>query len=329
LERERARSDRSGDPCSLLSLGVKDWDEGRETLVHLARALRRRLRLTDEAGWLDHRHVGVVLPCTPPWGAWTLADDLCLSFPTNVLLPECHVLCYPSDILPTETGRREPGESHRARQGRHRPVEAMDALFIRHLPAWKRGLDIVGAAIGLALLMPLLLLVALAIKLTSRGPVLFAQMRSGLGGKPFAIYKFRSMVVDAERRKAALMALNEQDGPAFKIKSDPRVTWLGKVLRATSIDEVPQLWNVLKGDMSLVGPRPLPCHEAEACRGWQRRRLDVTPGVTCIWQVFGRSRVSFAEWVRMDVRYARSRSLWADVKLLALTLPALVLRRGV
>jgi lipopolysaccharide/colanic/teichoic acid biosynthesis glycosyltransferase len=169
---------------------------------------------------------------------------------------------------------------------------------------------------------------AATIKLTSKGPVLFAQKRAGLGGKPFKIYKFRTMVVDAEALKAKLKAQNEQDGPAFKIKDDPRVTKVGKFLRKTSIDELPQLWNVLIGDMTLVGPRPLPVNESDACEGWQRRRLDVTPGLTCIWQVKGRSRVSFAEWVRMDVAYIRRRTFWHDVTILAQTIPAVLLRRG-
>jgi lipopolysaccharide/colanic/teichoic acid biosynthesis glycosyltransferase len=157
--------------------------------------------------------------------------------------------------------------------------------------------------------------------------VFFKQWRSGRGGRPFLCYKFRTMVVDAESRKKQLLARNEQDGPAFKIQDDPRVTPLGRFLRKTSIDELPQFWNVLRGEMSLVGPRPLPCHEAEACRGWLRRRLDATPGLTCIWQVYGRSRVSFAEWVRMDLRYIRSCTLWHDVKLILQTVPAVLLKR--
>jgi lipopolysaccharide/colanic/teichoic acid biosynthesis glycosyltransferase len=325
LARERARADRSGDGFSLLTLGVKTWRQGEPTLVHLARVLRRRLRLTDEAGWLDRRHLGIIMPSTPAWGAWTLADDLCRQFPDDIPLPECKVYVYPTDWSAEE---RDWIEKPHKRTAAPRPAQSMNAFFVRRLPLWKRGMDVVVAAIALVLLAPLFLLVAAAVKLTSRGPVLFTQLRSGLGGRPFRIYKFRTMVVEAERLKADLLASSEQDGPAFKLKRDPRVTRIGQFLRTTSIDELPQLWNVLIGDMSLVGPRPLPCEETDRCQAWQRRRLDVTPGLTCIWQVKGRSRVSFADWVRMDMRYIRLRSLWYDLGLLLATVPSLVFRRG-
>jgi lipopolysaccharide/colanic/teichoic acid biosynthesis glycosyltransferase len=204
----------------------------------------------------------------------------------------------------------------------------IESLLARPMPAWKRAMDVSGAAFGLILFSPVLLAVTVAVKLISPGPVLFTQRRAGLGGRPFKIYKFRTMVVNAASRQAELRAFNEQDGPAFKIEHDPRVTPLGRFLRTTSLDELPQLWNVLKGDMSLVGPRPLPCDESAGCEQWQRRRLDVTPGITCIWQVRGRSSVSFPEWCRMDMTYIRGRRLVSDVKILLLTIPAVLLRRG-
>jgi lipopolysaccharide/colanic/teichoic acid biosynthesis glycosyltransferase len=208
------------------------------------------------------------------------------------------------------------------------PVHRLENLLVRPLPRWKRTIDIIGAMVGLILASPILLVAALLIKYGSKGPVIFTQQRAGLGGRPFTIYKFRTMVVDAEEQKAALRKFSEQDGPAFKLTNDPRITRVGRFLRKTSIDELPQLWNVLMGDMTLVGPRPLPVGESDACEQWHRRRLDVTPGLTCIWQVKGRSKVSFSEWVRMDVAYIRRRTFFNDMRILFETVPAVLLRKG-
>lgn len=214
--------------------------------------------------------------------------------------------------------------------GESRPtiVHRLQTLLVRPLPLWKRAIDITGASIGLFLLSPFMAAAAIAIKLTSSGPVIFTQQRAGLGGKPFTIFKFRTMCIDAEAKKEELRKLSEQDGPAFKLTNDPRVTKVGTFLRKTSIDELPQLWTVIKGDMTRVGPRPLPLNESERCSGWQRRRLDVTPGLTCIWQVTGRSTVSFADWVRMDVAYIRRRTFWNDLRILVQTVPAVLMRKG-
>ncbi len=192
----------------------------------------------------------------------------------------------------------------------------------------KRGLDVFGAAIALTMLAPLFALVAVAIKLTSPGPVLFNQYRAGLGGKPFKIHKFRTMRCGADALKHELQAHNEVNGAAFKMKHDPRITWLGQFLRRASIDELPQFWNVLKGDMSLVGPRPLPCDESAACAAWQKDRLNVTPGLTCIWQVKGRSLVTFEEWMRMDLDYVENKSFAKDLRILAATVPAVLFGKG-
>ena len=325
LDRERARADRWAQPLALLSLGVTSARQGENTLHQVARILTRRMRVTDEAGWLDHRNIGILMPNTPGWGAWTVADEICREFPDSVPLPQCKVFCYPSNWFLNIDNPH--GDLLRLLAGEG-ATEPLEPFFFQRLPLWKRALDILGASAALLVHLPLMLLVAAVTRLTSRGPILFAQRRAGLGGRPFTMYKFRTMVVDAERHQAGLREQSEQDGPAFKLTKDPRVTRLGRILRATSIDELPQLWNVLKGDMSLVGPRPLPCAESEACRGWQRQRLDVTPGLTCIWQIYGRSCVSFADWVRMDLRYIRARSLANDLKLIALTVPALFFRRG-
>ncbi len=200
------------------------------------------------------------------------------------------------------------------------------------MPVWKRSLDVATAISCLVVVGPLMALLAVIIRLDSDGPALFWQKRTGRGGRVFWIAKFRTMHTDAEERQKALLAESEQDGPAFKLRHDPRVTRFGRLLRQTSLDELPQLWNVLVGEMTLVGPRPLPVHEADACQGWQQRRLDVTPGLTCIWQVHGRSRVLFDDWMRMDLQYVRrSGQRWGvvhDLTLLAKTPAAVVLKRG-
>ena len=192
----------------------------------------------------------------------------------------------------------------------------------------KSILDRLLAAVLLALTLPLLVLVALAIKLSSRGPVLFVQRRGGLHGRPFPMLKFRTMREDAEAQREALLAANEMDGPVFKIKDDPRVTALGRLLRRTSIDELPQLVNVLVGHMSLVGPRPLPVVETTSVKGPHRRRLSVRPGITCLWQISGRNELGFQQWMDLDLQYVDNWSLGLDLAILLRTVPALVSRRG-
>jgi exopolysaccharide biosynthesis polyprenyl glycosylphosphotransferase len=193
----------------------------------------------------------------------------------------------------------------------------------------KRALDITVATLGLLILSPMLLLVFLAIRLDSPGPVLFSQPRVGAGGKPFRCWKLRSMYRDAESRKATLMSANEMEGGVlFKMKKDPRVTRVGRFLRKASIDELPQLWNVFNGDMSLVGPRPPLPGEYEQYTAHEKQRLQVKPGITCFWQVSGRSDLPFPEQVRLDLHYAEVRSLWVDLKILARTVPAVLFARG-
>ncbi|WP_235034361.1 sugar transferase [Roseiconus lacunae] len=192
----------------------------------------------------------------------------------------------------------------------------------------KRMLDVGGAAVGLVVLSPIFLVVAIAIKLTSSGPVFFRQIREGKGGRPFVILKFRTMVVDAEQQQDELKSASHRDGPAFKIKNDPRVTAVGKFLRKTCIDELPQLINVLRGEMSLVGPRPLPWHESQACDRWHRRRLDVKPGMTCHWQIDKTAATTFDDWMRLDLQYVDRSSTWQDLRLIARTTVVPMTGRG-
>ena len=193
----------------------------------------------------------------------------------------------------------------------------------------KRAIDVVLAAAGLIVLMPLFAVVAVLIKLSSRGPVLYEWRALGYRARPFIAYKFRTMVVGAEARKAEFAAANEMTGPVFKLRRDPRVTPLGRWLRKFSIDELPQLWSVLKGDMSLVGPRPPLPEEFAEYEEWQCGKLAVRPGITCVWQVSGRNEISdFGTWARLDLQYIREWNLWLDFRLLLRTIPAVLSGRG-
>ena len=187
-----------------------------------------------------------------------------------------------------------------------------------------------GAALFLLLVFsPLWLLIALLIKLSSPGPVLFCQERCGLRGRAFMMYKFRSMVANAEQLQDKLTSFNEMDGPVFKIARDPRITTLGRFLRRTSLDEVPQLINVLRGEISLVGPRPLPVYEVRKFTDpWQRRRLSMKPGMTCLWQIAGRNKIGFEEWMRLDLVYIDNWSLWLDFRILLKTIPVVLMGQG-
>jgi exopolysaccharide biosynthesis polyprenyl glycosylphosphotransferase len=192
----------------------------------------------------------------------------------------------------------------------------------------KRALDIVVSALLLGMLSPLFALVALLIKVTTHGPVFFAQQRCGRNGRTFRCYKFRTMVQGAEIMKESLLTRNEMTGPVFKIRNDPRITPLGRVLRKTSIDELPQLWNVLRGDMSLVGPRPPLPEEVATYTPREHIRLSVPPGLTCLWQVSGRSDLDFDRWIELDIEYIRRRCFWYDLWLLVRTVPAVLTGRG-
>lgn len=192
----------------------------------------------------------------------------------------------------------------------------------------KRGLDIVVSLLALLLLSPVYLLISLAVFLTDRGPVFFAQQRVGRNGEHFAFYKFRSMVVNADALKAKLAAQNEASGPIFKMKNDPRITPIGRLLRKTSLDELPQFWNVLKGDLSLVGPRPHLQSEIDDYPDYPMERLSVVPGLICFREIQGRSSLSFERWLETDLEYVRHRSFALDIQILLKAIPAVLFGRG-
>ncbi len=194
--------------------------------------------------------------------------------------------------------------------------------------AVKRLVDLLGAAVGLLLVLPVFPLLVILIRLDTPGPVFFRQRRVGLRGRAFDCYKFRSMVVDAETRKDDLAHLNEASGAAFKIERDPRITGVGRFLRRSSLDEFPQLYNVLRGEMSVVGPRPQIPSEVAAYTPAQARRLQVKPGLTCLWQVSGRSHLDFEDWMELDLEYVRRRGPVFDLRILSRTIPAVIERKG-
>ncbi len=192
----------------------------------------------------------------------------------------------------------------------------------------KRILDLVLSSLGILLFLPLMIPLAIMIRLESNGPIFFRQIRVGKNRRHFICYKFRSMVAEAEELKDEISYMNEAEGPMFKIRNDPRITPLGSFLRRSSLDELPQLFNVFKGDMSIVGPRPQIPSEVERYQPWHYRRLEVTPGITCLWQISGRSAIGFEEWMRLDTEYVKMRGFLFDMKIILFTLPAIIARRG-
>lgn len=333
LIRERSRSDRSSLPFCLIAFELESGQDLDAAVDLLIDVLHEQLRISDDIGLLDDGRLAALLPDTPLEGGELVAERVTRRCREAKVGLSTTLFVYPYDDHGPWAEDRDSASEAALTEAEVKAqdaieVEAMTRWFVRPLPLWKRAIDVVGAAAGLTLCSPLIVGGGLLHRFYSPGPIFFWQWRDGIGGQRFLMVKLRTMDVDAEARKADLRKISEQDGPAFKLRHDPRVTFMGKLLRKTSLDELPQFWNVLKGDMSLVGPRPLPCDESRGCARWQRRRLDVTPGLTCIWQVEGRSRVSFAEWIRMDLRYIRQRSLWYDLSLMVKTVPAVVGRKG-
>jgi lipopolysaccharide/colanic/teichoic acid biosynthesis glycosyltransferase len=347
LRRERDRADRTQDVFTLVALGLSPAQRCDDAYGRiLGRILQTRLRSTDEAGWLPDGRLGIVLPHTPEDGAWVLVDALRSALQREActhLLPTFTVYAYESGDG-GDGARKGNGEPKRL--GRsvslpqlsqaqssstatlRRKALALEPLLLQPPGKAKRVVDVVLASAGLTLTAPLVALSALAIKATSKGPVLFRQQRAGFGGRPFTFYKLRTMIDGAETIKAELADLNEVDGPIFKIARDPRVTWVGRFLRKTSLDELPQLWNVLRGEMSIVGPRPPTLDEVDHYEPWQRRRLHAVGGLTCLWQVSGRSDIGFLDWMRLDLRYLSQRSLGTDLLLILRTIPAVLVGKG-
>jgi lipopolysaccharide/colanic/teichoic acid biosynthesis glycosyltransferase len=332
VQREKRRTDRSH---SALSLALIEVDSDHPTARDAAlERIRGMVRETDYTAAIDDDAIAALLPDTGEAGLRSFLDKVALS-------RQAHVLSVVGATYPDASFDRLVAERMGTPRSRHAVDEAPPLSVAAGGYPLKRTLDVVGSLAALVLLSPLMIVVALLIKLSSPGPIIFRQQRIGQGGAPFTFYKFRSMRIDNDDRahrefvaslidgKTAASGERASAGAQFKMKADPRITPLGRFIRKTSIDEIPQFWNVLKGDMSLVGPRPPVEYESERYKAWHRRRvLELKPGLTGIWQVEGRSRVSFDDMVRMDLRYLRECSLQFDLKILARTALVVVTSEG-
>lgn len=357
---ERTRSERHDRRLALLVVGTVDG--GRRELDALLGVLATRIAPPDTLGRIDARRVGVLMPETGPAKGRRIASALVAELAKAGLSANCILYvdtsgpaeeeeafmlpdgvsasgpvggdpAFPATTNAVPTGEiRSGGSIDEVSEIRRRPetswVQDTSALDLVRLPRWKRVIDVAASSIGLVLLLPLFALIAIAIKLTSAGPVFFVQKRMGPGHRAFDFYKFRTMYLDAERRRAELEGQNEQSGPIFKIRNDPRITPVGRILRKLSLDELPQLLNVLRGEMTLIGPRPPLVSEVEEYERWQRARLNILGGLTCTWQVNGRSEIGFTDWVRMDIRYSRDHNWKLDLQILVKTIRAVITGRG-
>lgn len=355
LAQERARADRNEQPFSLAVFDLTSLQQNHGHLKRFVKTVARRARLTDHLGWLNKRTVGVVLPETCAKGAWKLVDEVCDKLGASPSRPDCTVYAYPNQALPrilddgtpgrgtsfeppansTETPPGLDGDSAggldqpNGRLATHTSSEMrLEPLLIQPMTAWKRALDIVGATVALIVFSPLFVVISLLIKLSSAGPILYRQTRLGYLGKPFTFLKFRTMQAGAEKEVHSeyLKALIDENKPMTKLdqRQDPRIFPLGRILRQTCLDELPQLFNVLRGDMSLVGPRPCLPYEAQHFQRWQRRRFDCVPGMTGLWQVSGKNETTFKDMIRMDIAYASKRSFFLDLKILLKTISLVV-----
>lgn len=339
MAKERSRCDRRDRDreFALLLIDTSAAKPSEKTLFGFCQRVRARLRVTDEIGWRDGE-LCILLPETKREGANQVSDTVGkICFDMNLKL-DVDVFIYPDDDTISSNSFELDHEKDEVAEPTHQDSpespetfrSSFSATGSRPTPIWKRSIDIFGGLIALTVFAPVFALVAIAIKLDSPGPILFRQKREGKDGREFEILKFRTMRMGAEDEQSDLRAKrnNEQDGPAFKLTNDPRVTRVGRYLRRVCLDELPQMFNVLVGHMSLVGPRPLPIQESYRSKIWHRRRLEVLPGLTCIWQVQGRRDIEFDEWMRMDIEYIQQRGFALDMRLLFQTALVVILHRG-
>jgi lipopolysaccharide/colanic/teichoic acid biosynthesis glycosyltransferase len=367
LKRECARVDRNGQEFSFVVFDIRLTGEDDASLQHLLHTIIHRVRSTDEIGWFDTWHVGVVLSDTSADKAWKVTDDICQKIGRKASPPTCVVYSYPSQWLsdcdsnprrsrfistfskqdsseaPASPLSMKPTTGNDTTSSRQQttvqvwemPIAELKPLLVPPIPIWKRVMDIGISLLVLVICSPLFVFIALLIKMVSPGPIFFKQQRVGYLGKPFTFWKFRTMKVNADTsiHQQYVKNLIQSDSdkgvekPMVKLDSanDPRIIPFGQFLRKTCLDELPQLFNVLRGNMSLVGPRPCIPYEAQNYLPWQLKRFDTIPGMTGLWQVSGKNSTTFKEMVRLDITYIRLRSFWLDVKIILKTVPAIMI----
>lgn len=320
IAHERSRADREGSRFSLLVLDTSALNTNGNGVQLVTKVIRDKSRSIDEAGWLDARSIGVLLPATASEGGRQFAARLFKSLSAAASQIPWQVYTYPDHWI-HNGGAEDSEESPPSPQ-------AVQNLFRTSMPAWKRCIDLLGSGLLLIVLSPLFLLLAVYIKVVSPGKVLFKQQRVGYGGKLFTFLKFRTMAEnnDCQQHKQHLKELIRNAEPMEKLDSndDPRIIPGGKIIRKACIDELPQLVNVLKGEMSLVGPRPCIPYEAAEYLRWHTRRFDIVPGMTGLWQVSGKNKLTFDQMIRLDIEYANHLSPLRDLKILLLTGPAII-----
>lgn len=357
---ERARVDRNEHVFSLVVFEAGDLKANSAFVRALTRSLSDRIRSTDEIGWVDDSRVGVLLPYTPPDGARKFVEDVVRATDSGATWPSYTIYSYPPDEhggngqgravqlnFADISNKWNPAEPHmfgiprlHLRGGHVRsavPAHGLSAIADgpstrSPLPAWKRIMDIAGSLLGLALACPFLLIHMVILKAVSPGPVFFKQKRIGYMGRQFEMWKLRTMHVNADpsfHRRHVSQLINgdngmDSDRPMVKLDDNPHIIPGGIILRKTCIDEIPQLINVLRGEMSLVGPRPPLAYEVERFLEWQHRRFDAVPGMTGLWQVSGKNRLTFAKMIRLDIQYSRRRSFLLDLMILLKTPLAIV-----
>jgi lipopolysaccharide/colanic/teichoic acid biosynthesis glycosyltransferase len=343
VERERARVDRYGGGFSLTVFDVGDAGKQKANGFLLAQIVGKRLRPTDEVGWFDKAKVGIVLPNTTPRGARKLSKEICRKIAMTRPAPAFKIYTYPiggpsafnkdlQDIFnkknesyyPTETGKQPT--IPKPLNGEMMAESLAPFLGIR-MPVWKQAIDISGAAVGLVLLLPLMTVIAILIKIVSPGPVFFKQKRVGYLGRHFIMYKFRTMKVKADTtvHKDYVCKLIKDGKPLAKLDcKDPRIIPFGRFLRLTGLDEIPQLINILKGEMSLIGPRPELPTSMQSGKQWHAIRLYIKPGLSGLWQVSDRTQRTFDEMVRLDISYLKRMSFWLDAWIILKTIPTIL-----